>query len=157
MRYADNEKSFIAHVCPIVRNGGEYPLNTPFPAETWLHMQARDNVSADAPFRQIYVQKQKGKPGAEPGIGITAWARSITLSRARALDECTQREIAKEMRLAKLEDVPLDADKVGYLNGLVAIVIDSAYLKLDTYGKVCPNAQIYIDARTELKREYPDY
>jgi hypothetical protein len=134
-----------------------YPLNTPFPAETWLHMRARDKITADAPFRKIYVKDQEQRPGAQHGIGIVALARSITLSRASALDECTKGEIAKEMGLARVEDVPLDARKVGYLNGLVNGVIDSAYTYLNTYGKACPNEQIYIDAKRELKREYPDY
>jgi hypothetical protein len=156
-RYAEDEKSFIAHVCPIIRNGGEYPLNTPFPAENWLRTRARDNVASDAPFRQIYVKEQEEKPGAKYGVGIVALTRSITLSMARALDECTRREIAKEMGLASIEDVPLDAHKVGRLNGLVNLVIDSAYSYLNTYCKACPNERIYIDAQRELKREYPDY
>lgn len=158
-RYADDEKSFIAHVCPIIRNGGDYPVNTPFPAETRLHMRARDNVTTDAPFRAIYVQQEQAKanPDDKPAIGIMAIARSIALSRARALDACTRREIAKQLGLKSVEDVPLDAGKIGYLSGLVNGVIDAAYSYLQTYGKACPNEQIYIDAQRELKREYPDY
>ena len=156
-RYAEDEKSFIAHVCPIIRAGGEYPLNTPFPAETWLRMRARDNVTSDAPLRQIYVKEQEKKPGADGGTGILALTRSITLSQARALDECTRHEIAKRMGLASIEDVPLDAHKVGYLNGQVNGVIDNAYFFENPYGKACPNEQAYIDVQREMKRQYPDY
>jgi hypothetical protein len=126
-QYESDERSFIANVCPIIRNGGDYPTGVRFPAETALHARARDAVTG----RSYEREKISNRKDLEPGDKIVLRIRSVALAKASVLDACTVREIAAHLGVKTLADVPAnDAEKIGALSGAVDGAIDNPELSV---------------------------